>query len=44
MTQLTKERAYKKLRGHFPTQMKFFWYRGVRLTLADFERIKIEMM
>jgi len=33
-------KAYKKLNGVFPIQIRYFFYRGVRITRQDFESIR----
>ena len=34
-----KIKAYNKLGGRFPIQLKYFFYQGIRVTRFDFERI-----
>lgn len=35
-----KLKAYKKLNGVFPMQLRYFFYKGVRIVRGDFNNIK----
>ncbi len=33
------EQAWLALKGHFPTQHKYFWFKGQRIQKSDFDKL-----